>query len=41
MDMVWLTPEKTGSLWEIKARRVQAMCSNGKILVHSAKAEHV
>ena len=32
MDIDWLTPEEAGNLWEIKARRVQAMCSNGKIL---------
>ena len=31
MDMEWLTPEEAGNLWGIKARRVQAMCSNGKI----------
>jgi len=31
MDMEWLTPEEAGILWGLKARRVQAMCSNGKI----------
>ena len=31
MDIEWLTPEEAGSQWGIKARRVQAMCSNGKI----------
>lgn len=32
MDIEWLTPEEAGALWGIKARRVQALCSNGKIL---------
>lgn len=31
MDIEWLTPNEVGNLWGIKARRVQAMCSNGKI----------
>ena len=31
MDIEWLTPEEAGNLWGIKARRVQAMCSNGRI----------
>ena len=32
MDIEWLTPEEAGTQWGIKARRVQAMCSNGMIL---------
>jgi len=32
MDIEWLTPEEAGTQWGIKARRVQTMCSNGKIL---------
>ena len=31
MDIEWLTPEEAGTLWGIKARRVQELCSNGKI----------
>lgn len=31
MDIEWLTPEEAGTLWGIKARRVQALCANGKI----------
>ena len=31
MDMEWLTPEEAGNLWGLKARRVQAMCSSGKV----------
>ena len=31
MDMEWLTPEEAGLRWGIKARRVQALCSNGTI----------
>jgi len=31
MDIEWLTPEEAGTLWGIKARRVQALCSNGRI----------
>lgn len=31
MDIQWLTPEEVGVEWGIKARRVQALCSNGQI----------
>ena len=31
MDIEWLTPEEAGAIWGIKARRVQALCTNGKI----------
>ena len=31
MDMDWLTPEEAGTEWGVKARRVQALCLNGKI----------
>jgi hypothetical protein len=32
MDIEWLTPEEAGDKWGIRARRVQALCSNGRIL---------
>lgn len=32
MDMDWLTPEEAGTIWGIKARRVQTLCSNGRII---------
>ena len=32
MDMDWLTPEEAGKIWGIKARRVQALCSNNRIV---------
>ena len=31
MDIEWLTPEEAGTQWGIKARRVQALCSNRRI----------
>jgi len=31
MEITWLTPEEAGTEWGIKARRVQALCSNGQI----------
>lgn len=31
MDIQWLTSEEAGIEWGIKARRVQALCSNGQI----------
>lgn len=31
MEIKWLTPEEVGIEWGIKARRVQALCSNGQI----------
>jgi len=32
MDIEWLTPEEAGNRWGIKARRVQALCSSGRIV---------
>ena len=31
MVMEWLTPEEAGIKWGIKTRRVQTLCSNGRI----------
>ena len=31
MDIDWLTPAEAGTRWGIKARRVQALCSKGRI----------
>ena len=31
MEMEWLTPEEAGKIWGIKTRRVQTLCSNGRI----------
>jgi hypothetical protein len=31
VDINWLTPEEAGNEWGLKSRRVQAMCSSGKI----------
>jgi len=31
MEMEWLTPEEAGEKWGIKTRRVQTLCSDGKI----------
>jgi hypothetical protein len=31
MLMEWLTPEEAGEKWGIKTRRVQTLCSNGRI----------
>ena len=32
MEMEWLTPEEAGEVWGIKTRRVQTLCSNGRII---------
>ena len=32
MEMEWLTPEEAGEAWGIKTRRVQTLCSNGRII---------
>ena len=31
MDLDWVTPEEAGTKWGIKVRRVQTLCSNGRI----------
>jgi len=31
MDFDWITPEEAAQKWGIKARQVQALCSQGKI----------
>ena len=31
MDLEWLTPEEAGKNWGIKVRRVQTLCSCGRI----------
>jgi hypothetical protein len=31
MVMEWLTPEEAGVKWGIKTRRVQTLCSDGRI----------
>ena len=32
MVLEWITPEEAGKKWGIKVRRVQELCSKGKIL---------
>ena len=32
MLMEWLTPEEAGIKWGIKTRRVQTLCSDGRII---------
>lgn len=32
MDMDWLTPKEAGKIWGIKPRRVQTLCSTGRII---------
>jgi len=31
MDLEWITPEEAGKKWGIKVRRVQELCSKGKV----------
>jgi hypothetical protein len=31
MKMEWLTPEEAGAKWGLKTRRVQTLCSDGRI----------
>jgi hypothetical protein len=31
MEMDWLTPEEAGEKWGLKTRRVQTLCSSGRI----------
>ncbi|MCL2820034.1 MAG: DNA-binding protein [Oscillospiraceae bacterium] len=31
MDLDWQTPEEAGKKWGIKVRRVQTLCSNGRV----------
>lgn len=31
MEINWLTPEEVGAQWGIKVRRVQALCSSGRV----------
>ena len=31
MEMDWMTPQETAEIWGITERRVQSLCSSGKI----------